>query len=160
MLKPMSGVSPPDDLTSGVDIGEDLDPFERFNRAQGAGSMRTPYPIFAELRKQGGIAVVNPAAMMGGGDSESSVEMPDLYSAVSYDAVAEVLRDAGRFSSRGYEMVMGPVMGHTILEMDEPEHGRVRGLLQQAFTRKALESWEHDLVRPVVNDLVDNRMNL
>lgn len=155
MLKPMSGVSPPDDLTSGVDIGEDLDPFERFNRAQGAGSMRTPYPIFAELRKQGGIAVVNPAAMMGGGDSESSVEMPDLYSAVSYDAVAEVLRDAGRFSSRGYEMVMGPVMGHTILEMDEPEHGRVRGLLQQAFTRKALESWEHDLVRPVVNELVD-----
>ena len=155
MLKRMSSVKPSDDRTSVADAGEDLDPFERFNRAQGAGSMRTPYPIFAELRKQGGIAVVNPAALMGGGDSKSSIEMPDLYSAVSYDAVAEVLRDAGRFSSRGYEMVMGPVMGHTILEMDEPEHGRVRGLLQQAFTRKALESWEHDLVRPVVNDLVD-----
>ena len=151
----MSAETPPDPLTTAADPTEDLDPFERFNRAQGAGSMRTPYPIFAELRKQGGIAIVNPAAMMGSGDAEPATEMPDLYSAVSYDAVAEVLRDGKRFSSRGYEMVMGPVMGHTILEMDEPEHGRVRGLLQQAFTRKALESWERDLVRPVVNSLVD-----
>ncbi len=150
---PLGAVTSVDGASRGQ--GEELDAFERFNRAQGAGSMRTPYPIFAELRKQGGIAVVNPAALMGAGDEGPGPEMPGLYSAVSYDAVSEVLRDAGRFSSRGYEMVMGSVMGHTILEMDEPEHGRVRGLLQQAFTRKALESWERDLVRPLVNGLVD-----
>jgi cytochrome P450 len=134
---------------------EEMTPFERFNRAQGAGTMRTPYPIFAELRRQGGMAVVNPTAMMGEADERLADSMPDLYSAVRYDAVSEVLRDAHRFSSRGYELMMGPVMGHTILEMDEPEHGRVRGLLQQAFTRKALESWERKLVRPVVGALVD-----
>ena len=137
------------------DLDGDLDPFERFNRAQGAGAMRDPYPIFAELRKQGGVAVINPATFLGTAPDEELPDMPDVYSAVSYDAVAEVLRDAKRFSSRGYEMFMGPVMGHTILEMDEPEHGRVRGLLQQAFTRKALERWEHELVRPVVSRLVD-----
>jgi cytochrome P450 len=142
---------------SGVDSQsvEVMSPFERFNRAQGAGTMRTPYPIFAELRKQGGVAVVNPTAMMGETDERIANALPDIYSAVRYDAVSEVLRDAHRFSSRGYEMIMGPVMGHTILEMDEPEHGRVRGLLQQAFTRKSLESWEHKLVRPVVGALVD-----
>jgi len=129
--------------------------FERFNQAQGGGSLRSPYPIFSELRKQGGIAVINPVALMSGGDASPSADTPNLYSAVRYDSVSEVLRDAARFSSRGYEMVMGPVMGHTILEMDAPEHGRVRGLLQQAFTRKALESWERDLVRPVVSGLVD-----
>jgi cytochrome P450 len=98
---------------------------------------------------------VNPAAFLGGAADPSAPAMPLLYSAVRYDAVSEVLRDARRFSSRGYEMVMGPVMGHTILEMDEPEHGRVRGLLQQAFSRKALERWERELVRPVVGELVD-----
>ena len=145
-----------DSSQSSADGSEEaLDAFERFNRAQGGGSLRSPYPIFAELRKQGGIAVINPAALMSGGDASPSAETPNLYSAVRYDSVSEVLRDAGRFSSRGYELVMGPVMGHTILEMDEPEHGHVRGLLQQAFTRKSLESWERDLVRPVVNGLVD-----
>jgi cytochrome P450 len=138
-----------------VHPAEIMSPFERFNRAQGAGSMRTPYPIFAALRKQGGVAVVNPAAMLGEANAGAAPAMPDLYSAVRYDAVAEVLRDARRFSSRGYELMMGPVMGHTILEMDEPEHGRVRGLLAQAFTRRALERWERDLVRPAVDELVD-----
>jgi cytochrome P450 len=65
------------------------------------------------------------------------------------------LRDGKRFSSAGYAATMGPVMGHTILEMDEPEHSRYRGLLQKAFTKKALERWERDLVRPVVNGLID-----
>ena len=152
---PVAALTPVADAESPGEEDEELDAFERFNRAQGAGTMRNPYPIFAELRKQGGIAVVSPAALMGADDEGPAAERPSLYSAVSYDGVAEVLRDAERFSSRGYEMMMGPVMGHTILEMDEPEHGRVRGLLQQAFTRKALGSWERDLVRPVVNDLVD-----
>jgi cytochrome P450 len=49
---------------------------------------------------------------------------------------------------------MGLVMGHSILEMDEPEHHAYRALIQQAFTRKAMEHWEADIVRPVVDDLV------
>lgn len=145
------------DVTPGSSEGfETISPFERFNRAQGAGSMRTPYPIFAELRKRGGIAVVNPAEMMGpAAPPPAAKDIPEIYSAVSYDAVSEILRDGVRFSSRGYALVMGPVMGHSILEMDEPEHGRVRGLLQQAFTRKAILRWEQELVRPVVNGLID-----
>ncbi len=50
---------------------------------------------------------------------------------------------------------MGVVMGHTILEMDEPEHRKYRTLLQQAFTKKSLEHWEHELVRPVIDRLID-----
>src|SRR5437763_12993653 len=50
---------------------------------------------------------------------------------------------------------MGMVMGHSILEMDEPEHHHYRGLIQQAFTRKALERWQEELVRPLVESMVD-----
>jgi cytochrome P450 len=39
--------------------------------------------------------------------------------------------------------------------MDEPEHRRYRSLIQQAFTRKSMEEWEAEIVRPVVHDLVD-----
>jgi cytochrome P450 len=46
-------------------------------------------------------------------------------------------------------------MGHTILEMDEPEHHLYRGLVQQAFSRKAMEAWERDLVVGVVDEHID-----
>src|SRR5437588_11603628 len=51
---------------------------------------------------------------------------------------------------------MGMVMGHSILEMDEPEHRAYRGLIQQAFTRKAMVRWESELVRPIVDRFIDS----
>ena len=69
-----------------------------------------------------------------------------LFTAYSYDAVHTVLGDGDAFSSAGYAEVMGVVFGHSILEMDEPEHHAYRSLLQQAFTRKAMERWEAELV--------------
>jgi len=69
--------------------------------------------------------------------------------------VQQVLKDGATFSSSGYAETMGMLMGHSILEMDEPEHHRYRSLLQQAFTRKAMERWEADLVVPIVNGLID-----
>jgi cytochrome P450 len=50
---------------------------------------------------------------------------------------------------------MGTVMGHTILEMDEPEHHTYRGLVQQAFSRKAMERWEVEAVGPIVDECID-----
>src|SRR5260370_40260436 len=50
---------------------------------------------------------------------------------------------------------MGLVMGHWIREMDEPEHHGYRSLIQQAFTRKARDRWEVDLVGPIVHELID-----
>src|SRR5205085_5615879 len=82
-------------------------------------------------------------------------DLPESYLVLGYDEVAQVLRDGQTFSSACYSASMGIVMGHSILEMDEPEHHRYRGLIQQAFTRKALERWEHELVRPLVESLVD-----
>lgn len=134
---------------------EAYDPFEEFNRAQGMGTVRDPYPMFATMRQQAPVHRIDLRAF--GRDPASLPEgvSPVIYAVVSYDGVSEVLRDGKRFSSTGYAATMGPVMGHTILEMDEPEHSRYRGLIQKAFTRRALERWERDLVRPVVHGLID-----
>jgi cytochrome P450 len=132
------------------------DPFETFNRAQGQGSVRDPYPGFAALRAVGPVHLFNLREILG---EEALMKLPgvapEVYTVVSYDGVAEVLRDADRFSSGRYAESMGVVMGHTILEMDGAEHTRHRGLINKAFTRRALERWERELVRPVVNAYID-----
>ncbi len=131
--------------------GEAVDIFELFDRAMGADDCRDPYPEFAEMRRRGPVHAMKrlegPMAMLFGGERET-------YGAFSHDAVSEVLRDGKRFTSTHLAASMGVVMGPTILVMDEPEHGRYRGLIQQAFSRKALDRWEQDLVRPVVHGLV------
>ena len=76
-----------------------------------------------------------------------------MFTAFGFDAVQQVLKDGETFSSAGYADIMGPVFGHSILEMDEPEHHTYRGLVQQAFSRKAMEMWERDLVRGVVDEI-------
>jgi cytochrome P450 len=131
------------------------DPFDEFNRAQaGMGRVRNPYRRYAELRSRGPVHKLAVKELLG--TTLVAPGMPeDIWVAVSHDAVARVLLDGETFSSRGYGRSMGLVMGRTILEMDEPEHSRYRGLIQKAFTKRALDRWEHELVRPVVNALVD-----
>jgi cytochrome P450 len=143
----------------------DYDPFEDFNRSAGIGVVEDPYPIFALARAHGPLIQEDVRATAGlevdGEDQASFVEpelfgdLPDVFTAFSYDAVQTVLRDGETFSSRGYADVMGKVMGHTILEMDEPEHHTYRGIVQQAFSRKTMERWEVDAIRPIVDEHID-----
>src|SRR3954454_24522565 len=133
-------------------------PFEEFNKAMGAGTVQNPYPDFAAMRARG--IVKADVRQLLGLDADADLDfdpgdVPPLYTVSSYEAVQEVLRDNTRFSSSGYAEVMGAVMGHTILEMDEPEHHAYRSLIQQAFSRKAMERWETELVEPVVDELID-----
>src|SRR5215510_892395 len=50
---------------------------------------------------------------------------------------------------------MGPLLGRTIVAMDEPEHGAHRALVAPAFRPKLLAAWEDVLVRRVVDDVLD-----
>jgi cytochrome P450 len=134
---------------------EQRDPFEFFDRMTGADSCRTPYPEFAALRRRGPIHEIDLEQLMGPAARSLGPNLPRVYVAVAFESVSQVLRDGRRFSSKGYEQTMGAVMGPTILAMDEPEHGRYRGLIQKAFTKKAMERWEETLVRPVVGRLID-----
>jgi cytochrome P450 len=139
-------------------VAEQSNPFEDFNKAMGAGVVQNPYPDFASMREQH--IVPADVRMLLGLDADADLgfepgDVPPLYTVSSYDAVQEVLRDNLRFSSTGYAEVMGAVMGHTILEMDEPEHHAYRSVIQQAFSRKAMETWESELVGGVVDELID-----
>src|SRR5215467_11160595 len=138
-------------------IDGSYDPFEEFNRSVGAGVVEDPYPLLAINRSKGPVLKENLEADLLDveGGTEVAPSGPEVFTAFGYDAVQTVLRDGETFSSAGYAEVMGQVMGHTILEMDEPEHHTYRGLVQQAFSRKAMEAWERDLVVGVVDEHLD-----
>ena len=142
------------------DLDDGYDAFEQFNRSAGMGIVENPYPMFALVRPQHPMKREDdnvPGLVPEGSDIEF---MPidrsvGVFTAYSFDAVQQVLKDGETFSSKGYADIMGKVLGHSILEMDEPEHHLYRGLVQQAFSRKAMETWERELVRDVVDEHID-----
>jgi cytochrome P450 len=132
------------------------DPFDDFNRSAGMGVVENPYPLFALVRRDHQIKAESVLGEVMGEDAMDAPETAaSVFTAYGFDAVQQVLRDGDTFSSAGYSEVIGAVMGHTILEMDEPEHHTYRGLVQQAFSRKAMDTWERDVVRAVVDEHID-----
>jgi len=129
---------------------EQYDPYEAFGDL--AGDVRDPWPELAAARRRAPVQKNSIFALEG---VEVPPDLPDEYTVYSYDLVSQVLRDNHTFSSEVYAAMMGPVMGHTILEMDEPEHHTYRGLVQQAFSRKAMERWEEGAVGPIVDECID-----
>ena len=143
------------------DRDETYDPFEALDRAAGAGAVRDPYPTFATLRGECPVHHGRLSAAFGLPEAFEAVIVPTdrHFVAMSHEAAVQVLRDGETFSSRGYAGSIGLVLGHSILEMDDPEHARYRELIQQAFTLQAMERWEARLVRPIVHGLVDRFVN-
>ena len=129
---------------------EQYDPYEAFGDL--AGDVRDPWPELAEARRR---APVQRDMFFAPEGFERPPGMPESYTVYSYELVSQVLRDNHTFSSQVYAEMMGPVMGHTILEMDEPEHRHHRGLVAEAFRQKTLMRWESELVRAVVGELID-----
>lgn len=133
------------------------DPFEAFDHSTGSGLVRDPYPRLGELRSASGVysGRIDDAFGLPRTPEAEPPKSGLYFTALGYDAVTQVLLDGEIFSSAGYAKSMGLVMGHSILEMDEPEHRRYRDLLQGAFTLKAMERWERDVVAPIVNERID-----
>jgi cytochrome P450 len=139
--------------------GEEYDPFAVFDEATGSGAVTDPYPVFAELRAECPVRAGSFHEQFGLDEPVDPAYLDESvtpYTPLSFEAVQAVLKDGETFSSSGYANSMGIVMGHSILEMDEPEHHSYRSLITQAFTRKAMERWEVELVGPIVNGLIDS----
>ena len=75
-----------------------------------------------------------------------------VFTVLGYDAVAEVLRDTDRFSTEIFNELMGPVLGKVILGMPPEEHRLHRGLVQDAFSRRAMQDWTTKVIEPVVDE--------
>jgi cytochrome P450 len=128
-----------------------FDPFELQDTV--SGNIRDPYPRFHELRRQAPVHV-GPVDL-GDGEHVPDPSKPPGITVFGFDEVVQVLRDNETYSSSVYTPIMGEVMGRTILEMDEPDHRIHRALVSPTFRSRILQQWEDQLVRRVVDELVD-----
>ena len=83
------------------------------------------------------------------------IEVEPGWIAYRYDDCSRILRDAKTFTSTGYDVTIGMVMGHMILGMDDPEHRSHRNLVAHAFREKALARWEPEFIRPIIDEQID-----
>lgn len=122
----------------------------------GHGIVGDPFPKLEELRAQ---CPVHPGALpdyfgMVGPENILYGDTPQV-TVLNYDAVEGVFKDHERYSASWYRPSLETTIGRTILQMDPPEHGRYRRLIQGAFTRKEMERWEHGFVRDIVDSFID-----
>lgn len=128
-----------------------FDPFELPDTIQ-LGGVDDPYPYLADARRRGSVLLEWPFPediTAANGEFESS------FGVFGHDEVVAVLRDHETYSSRVLAEIMGPMLGHTMIAMDEPEHRTHRALVAPAFRPKLLARWEQQLVRRVVDELID-----
>jgi cytochrome P450 len=136
--------------------GAAYDPMRQFYEL--AGDVRDPYPMLADLRAATPVMEVSAWARAGAGQSrpgEKALRLPPLYTVFSHSYAQYVLTDNARFSSAGYAMTIGRVMGKTILQMDPPEHRLHRALVARAFRPRVLEAWREAVIGGTVNELID-----
>jgi cytochrome P450 len=114
--------------------------------------LRDPYSLFAQKRRESGVF---EGSVMDWSKTPESMKPDHLYAAVSFDAVNRVFRDGKVFNSRIYDSTIGLFIGPSILAMEGKKHWEHRNLVSAAFKSKSLLRWEPEIVRPVVNSLID-----
>jgi cytochrome P450 len=107
-----------------------------------------PHDAFDALRERGGIAWHDEApvvGMMGDNPLLQFVDSPGFWVVTSYDLVCEVDRDQDRFSSElGGTSIPSMtedslfIFRQMMLNMDHPQHTRLRRVLQPIFTPKSV----------------------
>nr|WP_102145552.1 cytochrome P450 [Mycobacterium sp. QGD 101] len=115
--------------------------------------LRDPYPLLAQKRRDSGVF---RGSVMDWSKTPDSLKPEHLYAAVSFDAVNRVFRDSKVFNSKIYDSTIGLFIGPTILAMEGKPHRDHRNLVSSAFKHKSLLRWEPEIVRPVVNALIDD----
>ena len=125
------------------------------NRSMGAGLVDDPYPTYHALRQQcpvhhGGVAIHFPGTF---GAAETTPG--DYYTAYGYRTCVDILKNDAVFKNSWYQGSLTRMIGPNMLGMDEPQHKRMRMLVQRAFSKREMRWWKTDIVEPIVNDQID-----
>ena len=120
---------------------------------EAADLLRDPDPIVQRRRAE--TSGVFCGSVMDWTKAAEDFRPENLYAAVSFDAVNRIFRDGKVFNSHIYDSTIGLFIGPTILAMEGKTHWEHRNLVSAAFKSRSLSRWEPEIVRPVVNGLID-----
>lgn len=131
-----------------MQLFDDLEDFGAFDDVV-SGDVRDPYTELARLRREEPVQRIDMSGM-------PHEESKPVFMVYRHEDVLKMLRDNETFSSSIIIDTFGDVLGEQVmLGMDEPVHGRHRALVSKAFSPRAVAGWEHELVIPVANQLID-----
>lgn len=131
-----------------MQLFDDLEDFGAFDDVV-SGDVRDPYTELARLRREEPVQRIDISGM-------PHEESKPVFMVYRHEDVIKMLRDNETFSSAIIIDTFGDVLGQQVmLGMDEPQHGRHRALVSKAFSPRAVAGWEHELVIPVANLLID-----
>ena len=80
-------------------------------------------------------------------------ERTRIWQVFRYEDVLAVLTDYARFSSQAYEL-MGGFLSNTLIAKDPPDHRKLRNLVNQAFTPRAVTRLS-DRITQITQELLD-----
>ncbi len=92
-----------------------------------------PYPAYAEMRRSAPVCQVDPGGM---------------WAVTRFDDVLYVLKNPELFSSRGFGVATNPPwlggnpFSESMITLDPPQHGRLRGIISKAFSASAIARME------------------
>jgi len=135
-----------------VEDDDSYNPFADFDAHMGA-SVTTLYPTYAELRAE---CPVHPAGELFARVSEDLANLAAIVpgkAVFSHRGVDEILRERDAYSVKLPHS--SKLLGYTLLDMDEPEHLRVRRLIASAFTPHAMDALREESVIPIVQRHID-----
>jgi len=121
----------------------------------GGGIVDDPYPVWAELLKQGPVHKGPIAALMGRSPDAGSMYMPGFehYTVFSFAGVSEVFTRKDDFFSGNYQDMQS--FPDTILAMDGLRHRRYRDLIQEHFQpAQASGWWREKIIAGLVAELI------
>ena len=167
ILEPVQPADPPAGARRVTDIVDvDLTAMRPFADA-------VPHEAFDALRAAGGIAWHDErVGDWGLGDNPliQFVESPGFWVVTTYELVTEVDRDQQRFSSRLGGTFMPSATQETLamfrqmmLNMDDPEHSRLRRIIQPIFTPKSIERLRTSIdtnATEILDELGDDEFDL
>ncbi len=81
-------------------------------------------------------------------------ERTRLWQVFRYEDVLTVLTDYARFSSRAYDLT-GGFLSNTLITKDPPDHRKLRNLVNQAFTPRAVARLS-DRITQIMQELLDS----
>ena len=96
-----------------------------------------PYPMYRDVQQQ---------------DPVHRLRIVDAWALTRYDDVDALLRDHRRFGNEGRDY--GYLDYVTLLDLDPPDHTRLRSLISKAFTRRTVADLESHIQR-IVDELLD-----
>jgi cytochrome P450 len=136
-----------------VDLDDStFDPFAL--EEQMFGDVEDPFSVLKALRRKAGVHALDYRLLFSG---KPDIILGNLeqYTALSYDSVEKVLVDVATFTQEAWRRTLGLSFGHSLTQMDPPEHTRYRRIFQKAFLPNIVARWADTIIDPTIDELLE-----